>query len=85
MPFDLKARANVAVADVKLQQFVGTATRFRDDGRVRVFAEAFGDRYDDLREMAGQIKQHTLDHLDVYMERFVDQALPMRAAEIGLL
>ena len=35
---------------------------------------AFGDRYDDLRGLAGAIKQHTLDNLDWYLERFIERA-----------
>ncbi len=31
------------------------------------------DRFDDLRDLAAQIKQHTLDHLEVYLKQFADQ------------
>lgn len=74
LPFEMKARAAAAGRDVRLQQFVKTATTRKDDGRREVFAAAFGDRYDEVRRLAGEIKQHTLDHLDAYLERFIERA-----------
>lgn len=74
LPYDLRPRAARAVRDVQLQQFVNSATRSKDTGRRAGFGTTFGDRYDDLRALAGSIKQHTLDHLDWYLDRFIDRA-----------
>lgn len=74
LPYDLRPRAAKAIRDIQLQQFVGAATIGKDRGRRAAFRETFGDRYDDLRTLAGSIKQHTLDHLDWYLDRFIDQA-----------
>ena len=52
LPFDMKPRANEAAADRQLQQFVGSATRIKDRGRVNTCRDAFGDRYDALRKHA---------------------------------
>ncbi|MCK4873395.1 MAG: iron-sulfur cluster-binding protein [Phycisphaerales bacterium] len=74
LPFDIKPRIKAAVADTHLRQSVKTATESKDRNRADAFRETFGPRYDQMRDLAGRIKQHTLDHLDVYLERFVDQA-----------
>ncbi len=74
LPYDLRPRAAKALRDIQLQQFVGNATRGRDRGRRDAFRKTFGERYDALRTLAGSIKQHTLDHLDWYLERFIDRA-----------
>jgi L-lactate dehydrogenase complex protein LldF len=70
----MEPRVRRAVADVQLQQFVDNATFIKDRGRVDALAAAFGDRADDVRALAGSIKQHTIDHLDLYLERFVERA-----------
>ncbi len=74
LPYDIRPRAAKAVGDVQLQQFVGSATTSKDKGRKAGFRETFGERSDDVRTLAGAIKQHTLDHLDWYLERFVEKA-----------
>src|SRR5262245_50243538 len=74
VPHDMGAAAARAVRDVTLQQFVNIATHLKDRGRVSACREAFGDNYDAVRELAGSIKQHTLDHLDYYLEQFIDAA-----------
>lgn len=74
LPFDMTPRADVAGRDVRLQQFVNSATQIKDRGRSSVCGAAFGDRYDSVRKLAGRIKQHTLDHLDGYLERFIERA-----------
>ena len=74
LPHDLTPRAERAVADEELQAFVDHATRTKDGGRRTSCREAFGDDYDAVRELARRVKQHTLDHLDHYLERFVDRA-----------
>lgn len=74
LPYDLRAGAAKAVRDVQLQQFVGKATRTRDHARRDAFAATFGDRADEVRTLAGAIKQHTLDHLDAYLAQFSERA-----------
>ncbi|CAG0986734.1 Lactate utilization protein B [Phycisphaerales bacterium] len=74
LPFDLRPRAEKAVRDLQLRQFVGSATRGKDRGRRDGFREVFGDRSEGVRTLAGAIKQHTLDHLDWYLERFIEAA-----------
>lgn len=74
LPYDMTPRANRAADDVKLQQFVNNATRGRNQGRQDVCSATFGANYDAMRTLAGSIKQHALDHLDVYLERFIDCA-----------
>ena len=75
LPFSMGDRIQRAIEDVQLQQFVENATNVKDGGRIETCREVFGNRYDAMRRHAGQIKQHTLDHLDVYLEQFIDQAI----------
>ncbi|MEX2546154.1 MAG: hypothetical protein WD316_13585, partial [Phycisphaeraceae bacterium] len=74
LPYDIKQRADTATADVKLQQFVNHATYAKDTTRRQVIPATFGDNADAARTLAGDIKQHTLDHLDYYLEQFIDNA-----------
>jgi L-lactate dehydrogenase complex protein LldF len=74
LPYDIHARATTATGDLQLQQFVSKATLGKDRGRRASFHAVFGERYDQVRELAGSIKQHTLDHLDHYLEQFIDRA-----------
>ena len=74
LPFDMKPRADRAVADIRLRQFVHATTSVKDRGRVQACGAAFGERLDAVRALAGRIRQHTLDHLDVYLDTFVDRA-----------
>ena len=74
LPYKLKPRADAATRDIQLQQFVNHATYSKDTTRRQVVPVAFGDNADAARTMAGQIKQHTLDHLDHYLEQFIDNA-----------
>lgn len=73
-PYDIRPGAAKAIGDISLRQLVGRSTVGLDRRRREAFAKAFGERYDDLRALAGSIKQHTLDHLDWYLERFIDRA-----------
>jgi len=72
LPYRLGDRARRAMNDPQLQQFVYRATYLKDQSRKKICAEAFGQRYAAMRALAGQIKQHTLDHLDYYLEQFID-------------
>lgn len=74
LPHDLKPRAAAAIGDRRLQLFVNRATVQKDTQRKAAFREAFADRYDDLRDLAGRIKQHTLDYLDYYLKLFIERA-----------
>jgi len=74
LPFDMKPRAREAVRDLKLQQFVGNATRLKDTQRGGIFGRDFGPDYDDLRTVARDTKQYALDHLDELLERFIASA-----------
>jgi len=74
LPYSIHGRSERASRDPVLQQFVGHATISKDLKRRAACEAAFGDRYDRVRELAGRIKQHTLDHLDHYLERWITQA-----------
>ncbi|MCC6680396.1 MAG: iron-sulfur cluster-binding protein [Phycisphaeraceae bacterium] len=74
LPYDMHARTRTAVRDVQLQQFVNNATRKKVDDRRQALLDVFGDRLEAARALAGQIKQHTLDHLDFYVQQFVESA-----------
>ena len=39
--------------------------------------------WQELRELASQIKEHTLTHLDDYLEQFEENATKLGATEIG--
>lgn len=76
LPYKITDRAEVACRDIQLQQFVHKATYAKDQSRKKSLPDAFGDpaRVEAMRELAGSIKQHTLDHLDHYLEQFVKNA-----------
>ncbi len=74
LPFAMKPRLERAVADLQLQTFVNRAAHGKNIGRLASFQETFGERTEALRQHAGAIKQHTLDHLDHYLGQFVDRA-----------
>jgi L-lactate dehydrogenase complex protein LldF len=74
LPYDIAARAGKASVDRTLQAFVNKATTTKDYGRRDICNQAFGEHYDDVRTLAGRIKQHTLDHLDHYLELFTQRA-----------
>jgi L-lactate dehydrogenase complex protein LldF len=75
LPYDMHARAKAATHNVQLQQFVNHATLSKDIARKKIMADAFGDRVDAMRSLAGSIKQHTLNHLDHYLDQFVANAV----------
>lgn len=74
LPYDIKARAERATQDPQLQKFVNHAAYSRDQQRKNVCGQTFGENYDRMRTLAGDIKQHTLDYLDHYLERFIENA-----------
>lgn len=75
LPYDMKDRVQGATNNEQLQEFINTATRMRDQLRIKNCNDAFGDNYDKIKTLAGSIKQHTLDHLDYYIEQFIDNAI----------
>ena len=74
LPYHMKPRSDRAVRDPRLLSAVEKATLLKDDARKAHFAELWGERYGDLRQLAGDIKQHTLEHLDHYLNQFIDNA-----------
>jgi L-lactate dehydrogenase complex protein LldF len=74
LPFDMHARTKAAVRDIPLRQAIASATAHKDAQRKAVALEVFGDKHAAVKDLAGGIRQHTLDHLDVYLERFTDAA-----------
>lgn len=74
LPYDIHARARSSTDDSQLQQFVNSATLLKHTGRIKVCGEVFGSNYEAMRHLGGDIKQHTLDHLDFYLDQFVERA-----------
>jgi L-lactate dehydrogenase complex protein LldF len=67
--FDFHAVTVKSTGDERLKLAVNSATLRQDGGRrLRLLELPDSDR---LRELAGQIKQHALDHLDYYLEKLV--------------
>ena len=68
-------RIDVALRDLTLQNSIQSATaRFAEGRRDRVQEPTFGE-YQELRTAANQIKQHTLDNLDYYLEQVETKVL----------
>ena len=67
---DFKRQAALAVANERLAAIFDKTSRIKDTGR----RTAMADLPDPLgvRELAARIKDHTLDHLDRYLEQLVD-------------
>ncbi|MCC7293710.1 MAG: iron-sulfur cluster-binding protein [Phycisphaerales bacterium] len=66
---DFMPGVRAALADAPLQRAVSLATLKKTDVRNASFAKL--KNAEDIRTLAGLIKQHTLDHLDRYLEQFV--------------
>ncbi|MDE0960112.1 MAG: LutB/LldF family L-lactate oxidation iron-sulfur protein [Planctomycetota bacterium] len=71
---DIRSRAAVFLRDETLQGAVREATTLKDQARRDVLKEAFGEDVDQIRSIAGEIKRHTIDHLDYYIETWIDRA-----------
>lgn len=66
-PFDFHVASAKAAGDEKLRRAIGTAVMKQYDARkLRLLDLPDPDK---LRTLAGQIKQHALDHLDYYLEQ----------------
>jgi len=74
LPYDMTPRSDAFVHDPEVLASVEAATLGKDIKRMQAFADTFGERYDDVRALGGRIKQHTLDHLDTYLEQWIDNA-----------
>lgn len=79
LPYNIKARSLAATKNVQLQQFVNHATYTKDMARRDAMKAAFGHHVDAVRDLAGQIKQHALDHLDYYLDMFTNRAMEVGA------
>jgi len=71
---DIRPRAQQFLEDESLQSAVREATTLKDQARRDVLKEAFGDDVDQIRSIAGEIKRHTIDHLDHYIETWIERA-----------
>ena len=74
LPYDMAPRADRAASDEQLLQFVASTADVKNTRRTAALRSAFGENRDALRTLAGKIKRHTLDHLDAYLETFIDRA-----------
>ncbi|WP_432798929.1 LutB/LldF family L-lactate oxidation iron-sulfur protein [Poriferisphaera sp. WC338] len=74
LPYNMKPRADEAVKNIQLQQFVNSTTVLKDNSRKQTLEKTFGHKTTAVRDLAGKIKQHTLDHLDHYLEQFIENA-----------
>ena len=75
LPYSMTDRVAHAADDAQLQAFVHRATLTKHYERQESCVATFGaEGYQAMRHLAEQIKQHTLDHLDYYLEQFTDAA-----------
>lgn len=74
LPYAMGPRIEAALEDEQLQMFLRRATVHKVTSREASLRETFGDGVERMRELAAAIKQHTLDHLDQYLEQFIDAA-----------
>ena len=70
MSLEFDRKIHETLSDSRLQQAVYTATGRLKDSRLNVIAADVLPDYQELREQANRLKQHTLDHLDFYLEQF---------------
>ncbi|MFQ5755220.1 MAG: LutB/LldF family L-lactate oxidation iron-sulfur protein [Acidiferrobacterales bacterium] len=68
-----RARATVALQDIKLQKALANAKGGFVDKRLAAI-EALPE-FGELREAARELKEHTLAHLDYYLERFESRVM----------
>lgn len=64
----------------EVRSSVHSASKLKTESRVDVLFKDFDDP-DSLRELAGTIKQHTLEHLDTYLEQ-AERALRAKGAKV---
>src|SRR5205085_12518033 len=66
-PFDFHKLSVKAAGDERLKASINNAVMRQYTGRQLIMAEL--PDADGLRDLAGRIKQHALDHLDYYLEQ----------------
>ena len=66
-----QSAARGAIADADLQRLLGKLSGF-DTGRQRAIEEMGEATWDELRDRAREIKRHTIQHLDHYLEMLAD-------------
>ncbi|MGE4619212.1 MAG: LutB/LldF family L-lactate oxidation iron-sulfur protein [Planctomycetota bacterium] len=71
---DIRPRAEIFLKDEILQGAVREATTLKDQARKDALKQAFGDDVLQIRKLAAAIKKQTIDHLDHYLEQWIDQA-----------
>lgn len=75
LPYDMGPRMTATAENEQALEFVNRATRSKDQTRKEVCPATFGAQgYQRMRELSASIKAHTLDHLDYYLEQFIDSA-----------
>ncbi len=72
-PLNFKRKAREALADPHLQKAMTKAEAHFADGRAR--ARDALPEFDDLRDEGIEIKNHTLAHIDYYLEKFEEQVV----------
>jgi len=70
MSYEFDRHIHNALTDSRLQQAIYTATGRLKDARLAVVSEDVLPDYQELRSHANALKQHTIDHLDYYIELF---------------
>ncbi|HUA83676.1 MAG TPA: LutB/LldF family L-lactate oxidation iron-sulfur protein [Bryobacteraceae bacterium] len=73
------AQIEQTLGDPRLQKAIYSATARLADGRRKSVADLAG--YQDLRERANQIKKHTIEHLDFYLEE-LERNLVARGGQV---
>ena len=70
---EFKKASTIAIADTKLQAALRRAGGGFDDARLDAIEEMGSQRWEELRERAREIKRHTIDHLDYYLELLTER------------
>lgn len=67
--------------DAEVRYSIYNTSKAKTEKRYATLASDFGERTDALRALAGQVKQHTLEHLDTYLEQ-AERALEKNGAKV---
>src|SRR5690349_21397595 len=70
MSSEFQEKIAEALGDDRLQQAIQTATGRLKQQRLNVIADDVLPDYQELRAQARDLKEHTMDHLDHYLEEF---------------
>ncbi|MBM3926750.1 MAG: iron-sulfur cluster-binding protein [SAR202 cluster bacterium] len=68
-----KAASAKALSNPRLQAYLGRSMGHFDGAREDAIAEITPQRWEELREQAREIKRHTLDNLDYYLELLTER------------